>query len=74
MPRSRLQSVARVLVEQVARQLVSCWADDRSKAQGGLCLDMFDKVGTGRIYKSASETLWRECDMTWHRKADRCAI
>jgi hypothetical protein len=35
---------------------------------------MFDKVGTGRIYKSASETLWRECDMTWHRKADGYAI
>ena len=57
MQRSRLQTVARVLEEQVARQLVSCWADDRRKAQGGLCLDMFDKVGKGHIYKSESEAL-----------------
>jgi hypothetical protein len=49
MPRSRLRSVARVLEEQVALQLVSCWVDDRSKALGGLCLDTSDKVVKGRI-------------------------
>jgi hypothetical protein len=57
MQRSRLRSVARVLEEQVAQQLVSCWADGRSKALGDLCLDMFDKVGKGHIYEPESEAL-----------------
>lgn len=53
--------MARVLEEQVARQLVSCWADGRSKAQGDLCLDTSDKVGKGHIYDSESEDLSRKC-------------
>jgi hypothetical protein len=49
MPRTRLPSVALVLEEPAALQLVSCWVDGRSKAQGDLCLDTSDKVVKGRI-------------------------
>lgn len=74
MPRNRLQSVARVLEEQAARQLVSCWVDGKSKARGDLCLDTSDKVGTGRIYILESEDLSREYAIASHRKIDGFAM
>jgi len=70
MRRSHLRIVVQALEEQAAQQLVSYWADGKSRAQGDLCLGTSDKVGKGRIYNSTSEPFSRKCAFTSRRGSD----